>query len=267
MSDAINRQLMMRLTPERNERGERVLAVEVPLSLAYNGVAHAVMMISPQDVEDFVRGFSWSERIVDNISEMSELSIREVAPGLLAQISIPPERQKALLAGRRTLVGQTGCGICGVVELEAAIRDLPPVTARPIAAKQAIFAALTSLGQRQPLNQATGSVHAAAFVDAQGFIQLLREDVGRHNAFDKLIGAMLLAGVSPQEGFVLLTSRCSFELVQKAVVLGVPLLVTISAPTTLAVELAQRAGLTLIALARSDSLLCFSDPYGLFGDG
>jgi FdhD protein len=267
MIDAVSRQLMMRLAPERNEEGERLLAAEVPLSLAYNGVAHAVMMISPQDIEDFVHGFSWSERIVEDISEIGELSIREVAPGFLAQISIPPERQKALLAGRRTLVGQTGCGICGVVELEAAIRNLPPIHARPQAGKQAIFTALADLGKRQPLNQATGSVHAAAFVDARGSIQMLREDVGRHNAFDKLIGAILLAGLSPHEGFVLLTSRCSFELVQKAVVLGVPLLATISAPTTLAVELAQRAGLTLIALARSDSLLCFSDPHGLFGNG
>jgi len=264
MSDAVTRQSMVRLTPGHNEKGERPLAAEVPLSLAYNGVAHAVMMISPQDVEDFVRGFSWSERIVEDISEIGELSIREVAPGLLAQISIPSERQKALLTGRRTLVGQTGCGICGVVELEAAIRNLPPIKERPVVGKQAIFTALADLGQHQPLNQATGSVHAAAFVDARGSIQLLREDVGRHNAFDKLIGAMLLAGMSAQEGFVLLTSRCSFELVQKAVVLGVPLLVTISAPTTLAVDLAQRAGLTLVALARSDSLLCFSDPYGLF---
>jgi FdhD protein len=244
---------------------DRTLAAEVPVSITYNGIAHAVMMASPLDIEDFVVGFSLTEQIVERADEIEEIVIRPIALGLLAQAIIPQHRQKALLENRRNLVGQTGCGICGIVELEQAVRRFGPIGGRPEISGPAIFRAIDALYPLQQLNRETGAVHAAAFVAPDGEIRAVREDVGRHNALDKLIGSMARTGVPGHSGFCVMTSRISFELVQKCLAAGIPALAGISAPTSLAVQLSQEHRLTLIALARSDTFQVFSDPHSLFG--
>lgn len=249
----------------KTRRGERPLAAEVPVSITYNGLAHAVMMASPLDLEDFVTGFSLSEEIVASAGEIESLEIRALDAGLLAQATIPRERARRLIDNRRNLVGQTGCGLCGIVELDAALRAYAPLTGAPAVAARAVFAARDALAERQPLNQATGAVHAAAFCTPDGTIAALREDVGRHNALDKLIGHLARAGLSPSEGFVVMTSRLSFELAQKCLAARISVLAGVSAPTALAAQLAGDHNLTLIGLARADSLQVFCDPFGLFG--
>ncbi len=257
---------MIKVSREGTDEAQRPLAAEVPVSLTFNGVAHVVMMASPRDLEDFVLGFALAEQIIQSPDQLLGVTVRPVEGGVLVQAEIPKDQHQHLLEGRRNMVGQTGCGICGVVELEHAVRQLPKVTAKPKADCDALFRALGGIRPLQELNRETGAVHAAALANDEGEIIALREDVGRHNALDKLAGHIHRAGLARDEGFVLLTSRCSHELVQKAIILGTPLLAAVSAPTTLAVEFAARADLTLVALARSDSMLCFNDPHGLFTD-
>lgn len=245
------------------ERG-RALAAEVPVSITYNGLAHAVMMASPLDIEDFVVGFSLTEQIIESPDEIEEIIVRPITLGLLAQAMIPTHRQKALMENRRNLVGQTGCGICGIVELEQAVRRFGPIKARPQISGPAIFKAMDALYPMQILNRDTGAVHAAAFATPDGEILAVREDVGRHNALDKLIGHLARRRIPADQGFCVMTSRISFELVQKCLAAGIPALAGISAPTGLAVRLSAEHRLTLIALARSDTFQVFSDPHGLF---
>jgi FdhD protein len=252
------------IKPAGTSKGERSFAAEVPVALVYNGVSHVVMMVSPADLEDFVIGFSLSEEIVTSASDITSLEISEAEVGFIARIEIPQAKFEALIQRGRNLVGQTGCGLCGVAELKDAVRSYPPIGQKPMAGKKALFRALSQLEGRQPLNRATGAVHGAAFVDTAGNIRALYEDVGRHNAFDKLIGHLAREALDVTKGFVLLTSRCSFELVQKALSIGVPMLVTVSAPTDLAIKLARDHSLTLVALARPDSMLAVNDPFDLF---
>ncbi len=249
------------------EAVERALAAETPVALSCNGVAHVVMMLTPADYEDFAVGFSLAEGIVATADEIDAIDVRASEAGMLVELTIPQDRFAALLRRRRNLVGQSGCGICGLEELEEAIRPLPSLEARPRIDHAGIARALADLPRHQPLNAETGAAHAAAFCDPSGRILAVREDVGRHNAFDKLVGHLARTGVDARDGFALLTSRCSYELVEKAVMARIPALVTISAPTGLAVALARRARLTLVALARADSMLCFNDPHGVFGGG
>ncbi len=255
---------VIKLAGEARSRSAREVVAEVPVSLTFNGVAHVVMMMTPHDLEDFALGFALSEQIIERPEELQDVEVRALDRGILIQAKIPKEHHHNLLEGRRNMVGQTGCGICGVVELDHAIRPLPQVTSKPKASQEALFAALEHIAPLQALNQATGAAHAAALVSNGGKIIALREDVGRHNAMDKLIGHMHREHLPADEGFVVLTSRCSHELVQKAIILGTPLLVAVSAPTTLAVELAITSGLSLVALARPDTMLCFNDPHGVF---
>ena len=176
---------------------------------------------------------------------------------------MPPERNAIALERARTRVSESSCGLCGIENIEQVLRPLPPVTARIRTDRTAIAAALASLHDHQPLGRATGAVHAAAFCSPDGTIRLAREDVGRHNALDKLVGALARAGIDAATGFILLSARCSYELVEKTVRAGCPMLVTISAPTSLAATRAVQAGLTLVTLARADSALIVSDPYGM----
>jgi FdhD protein len=245
----------------------RDIAGEVAMALTYNGVSYVVMMVTPADLDDFAMGFTLSEGVVANFSDIGEIEVHNVDAGLLAHIEIPGENLACLLKRRRNMVGQAGCGLCGVEDLESAIRPLEQVVPGLDIPRRAIFNALAGLAERQSLNARTGGVHAAAFVGADGKIKLVREDVGRHNALDKLVGAMARTGADPMTGFLLLTSRCSYELVQKAVTFGFSTLVTISVPTTLAVELAKEYGLTLICLAREDSVLVMNDPGGIYNSG
>ena len=248
----------------RGTRRERARASECPVSITYNGLAHAVMMATPRDVEDFLVGFSLTEEIVRSAAEIESIDVRALELGLLGQVWIPADRQKAMLEHRRNLVGQTSCGICGLVELEQAVRRYGPVSTVPRVDAAAVFAAFDALPERQVLNRETGAAHAAAFADRTGRLVAVREDVGRHTALDKLIGQLARESIDPASGFVAMTSRISFELVQKCLSRGIPMLAGISVPTSLAVGLASTHGLSLVALARSDGFQVFADPHGLF---
>jgi FdhD protein len=244
---------------------QRPVPVEAPIAISFLGIGYAVMMATPADLEDFAFGFARSERLIDGAADVLGVEIRDEERGVLLGIELAPERHDRVLQRVRHRVGESSCGLCGIENLEQALRPLPALPAPAAIAPAAIFRALEALRAHQPLNAETGAVHAAALCDAQGEIVAAREDVGRHNAFDKLVGHCLREGREMSAGFVLLTARCSYELVEKAALAGVALLVTISAPTSLAIERAEEAGLTLVALARVDSVLVMTDPQGLFG--
>ncbi len=245
------------LDGSRNEV-TRAVAVEAPVSIEFNGIGYAVMMASPADLEDFAVGFALSERLVAHIGEILAIDHHPSPAGHILRITLATSRTETLLQRVRHRVSDSSCGLCGIENLEQAVRPLPPVTSTSQADDAAIFTALAHLRDRQPLNRETGAVHAAARCAADGAIFSVREDVGRHNAFDKLIGSMARAGEDWAGGFALLSSRCSYELVEKAVLANCPMLVTISAPTTWAVERARAAGLRLIILARPDAVLALS---------
>ncbi len=239
----------------------RELANEVPVAVEFDGSPYAVMMLSPADLEDFAVGFALAERIIGRADDIARIDIRYGARGIGIDVRLHRENSARLSERQRSLPGQSGCGICGLSTIEEALPALTPLSAAPRLAGNAIFAALDSLSAQQSLNNLTGAVHAAAFCRADGAITVAREDVGRHNALDKVIGNVARRQQDVHNGFALLTSRCSYELVQKAVLARIPALVTVSAPTELAVEIARAASLTLIALARRDSVLVFNDPF------
>ncbi len=228
------------------------LAVETPIAFVYNCEPYAVMMASPGDLQDFALGFSIAEGIVANAQEIIALDQTPKDAGFSLGIEIPSHRAAPLIERARNIAGRTGCGICGIAEMQQVMRALPDLpNSTPIRAF-AIDAAIKALPTHQTLNTQTGAVHAAGFASADGELLLVREDVGRHNALDKLIGAIIRAGLSPADGMVVITSRCSMEMVQKTVTLGCPVLVAVSAPTSLAVQIAQDHGLTIAAFARGD---------------
>lgn len=234
------------------------VAVETPINIVYGTVPYAVMMASPSDLEDFVTGFSLTEGIVREASEIRGIVVEPKDEGVVVTVDLAPGRFREHLARRRNLSGRTSCGLCGVETIEdlpladAAARRTSPVP------PAAIEAALGSLEALQPLGQLTRAVHAAAWCDSEGGIVTVREDVGRHNALDKLIGARLRAGQQDREGFLLVTSRASFEMVEKAAIFGAGTLSAISAPTSLAIERARHLGLTLVAVARRDGCIVFT---------
>jgi FdhD protein len=231
------------------------LAQEAPIAIEINGVGYAVMMATPADLEDFGFGFALSERFVERASQLRFVEPAMTPQGVVLRIGLTPDAPRDQLDRVRNRVSDSACGLCGVESLEQALRPLKRVPQASPPAPAAIFEALEALRQHQPLNAETHATHAAALCAADGSIVMAREDVGRHNAFDKLIGAMARQGVTWDGGFALLTSRCSYELVEKAVVSDCPTLVTVSLATSLAVERAAQAGLRLIMLARSDSYL------------
>jgi FdhD protein len=241
--------------------GNRRVPVELPIAIEFNGIGFGVMMATPADVADFVTGFALAEGLAER-GEPIEVDVHAVSGGLIARVTLPPERMERVLARARTRVSESSCGLCGLDNIDEVLRPLPPVAARIATSRAAIHAALTALPALQPLSAETGAVHAAAFCAPDGAIRCVREDVGRHNALDKLVGALARQGISPTDGFFVLTSRCSYELVEKTARAGCPLLVTISAPTSLAVERARGAGLALVSLARRDSMLVLNDPHG-----
>ena len=228
---------------------------EAPIALEFDGLAYAVMMATPADLADFATGFALSEGLAAHAGEVTDLAIAEVELGWIVRATLSGLGAEQLGERVRSRVAESSCGLCGIENLEAVARPLPPVAAHDAIEPQAIFAALAALKTGQPLSLATGAAHAAAWADPAGAILCLREDVGRHNALDKLIGAMALAGKPLCPGFVLSTARCSYEIVEKAVRTGATTLVTVSLPTSLAVERAKAAGLSLWVLARDDSVL------------
>ena len=244
------------------DRVDRSVPVEAPIAIEYNGIGYAVMMGTPTDLADFVTGFTLSEGLA-HADELSEPQIVPVEGGWVARLNLPPRSLPRILERARSRVSESGCGICGIDSIAAALAPLPKVVARIEVAREAIAHALNALSDRQLLGQATGATHAAAFCSPKGEILAVREDVGRHNALDKLVGTLARSGVSPATGFVLLSARCSQELVEKCVRAGFPLLITISAPTSLAIDRAREAGLALGVLARHDTMLIANDPHKL----
>jgi FdhD protein len=234
---------------------ERSTIIEAPLAIEYNGIGYAVMMGTPVDLEDFATGFSLSEGLISNAAQISSIDIHQAELGWILRIQIPPENAEKVIARAHQRVSESSCGLCGMDNLEEVMRPLPPVTAQIEVVDTAIFAALSMVRDHQTLNHRTGSAHAAAFCVPDGTILMTREDVGRHNALDKLIGALARAGVDVSSGFILLTARCSMELVQKAILTNCPMLVTISAATDLAINMAAKYGLRLVSLARQDAAL------------
>lgn len=228
------------------------VAEEIPVAFVYNGRPHAVMMATPADFEDFALGFSLSEGIIDAAAQFAKVETVEALAGIELHVDIPRDKAALLEDRVRELTGRTGCGLCGAQTLEAAVRHPPPLTVAPNVPERALRRALGDMRGLQSVNAVTGAVHAAAWADLDGRIVLLREDVGRHNALDKLIGATQRAGVDPSGGFLVVTSRASYEMVMKAATVGIGFLAAISAPTALAIALAQEANLTLVAFARAD---------------
>jgi len=256
----------LRLAPHAARPGTRTVAVETPVAISFLGIGYAVMMATPADLEDFGVGFACSERLIARADQVTNIAISRERRGILMNLELARECEEDVLTRVRHRVGESSCGVCGIENLDQALRPLPVVGApSERLSRSALFGALETLRDHQPLNQETGAVHAAALFDTGGDLIAAREDVGRHNAFDKLIGHCLRAGIDHAAGFALLTSRCSFELVEKAAIAGIPLLVTVSAPTSLAVERASEAGLTLIALARPDEMVVVCDPHRRFG--
>lgn len=234
---------------------DRSVALEVPVAIEVNGFGYAVLMASPVDLEDLIHGFLHSERLIGAAADVFDTDCYRLEAGYIARVNVAADVAARLTDRVRHRASDSSCGLCGVENLEQAMRALPRVTSRSQAGSAAIFRALDALADHQPLNHATGGVHAAALCDAAGAIRLAREDVGRHNALDKLIGAMMRQGLNWDGGFALVSSRCSYEMVEKAVLGDCPMLVTISAPTSLALSRAREAGLDLRVLARRDSIL------------
>jgi len=236
------------------------IAEEVPVSLVYNGEPHVVMLMTPANIEDFALGFSITEGIIQDPSELLSVHVYNRSNGIEARVKIPAARFEKLAGKGRNLTGRTGCGLCGATTLQQAVRDAKPVRGDLQLPAAELFAALNEIREQQKLNQLTGAVHAAAWIVPGQGIQYVREDVGRHNALDKLIGLLLRLGKNPATGFVIMTSRASYELVQKAASVGVTLLAAMSAPTGLAIRLAEEAGITLVGFARDDQHVVYSHP-------
>jgi FdhD protein len=234
---------------------EREWIAEVPVAIEFNGLAYAVMMATPADLEDFVRGFALNEGLAENLAAIGDIAIAETDKGFIARAQLSGLGIEQLGERVRVRVAESSCGLCGIENLETLAKPLPKVPDHPTLEAGAIFRAIAELRDGQALNHRTGTAHGAGFAGRGGNLLVLREDVGRHNAIDKLVGALALAGVDPAAGFFLSTARCSYEIVEKVVRAGGASLVTISLPTSMAVERARAAGLSLYCLARDDSFL------------
>ena len=237
--------------------GTRPIAVERPVQVSFGDVPFGVMMLTPADLDDFAYGFSLTEGVIEGPGDVRRVAVEDTSEGLRLHIDLTGPKLHAHLARKRALSGRTSCGLCGIEDLSAlprATREPGPAPAVPL---RAIERALHGLDRHQPLNAETHAVHGAAWCDFDGAVLHAREDVGRHNALDKLVGVLLRAGIDPDEGFVLITSRASFEMVEKVATFGCRTLVAISAPTALALERAQALDLTLIGIARRDAMTVF----------
>ena len=238
------------------------VAEEVPVALVFNGISHAVMLASPSDLEDFALGFALTEGLLADRSELFGLEIEREPRGITVSLEVAAICEWRLKERRRNLAGRTGCGLCGTESLDQVSRSVP--TAPVVSVPLGVFAkGQRALREWQALQQLTGAAHAAAWCDLQGRIVMLREDIGRHNALDKLVGAMTLAEVDPTTGWVLVTSRASFEMVQKTAMAGAGVLAAVSAPTSMALDLAQRCGLALAGFVRGDDFVAYTQPQRL----
>jgi FdhD protein len=236
------------------------VAEEVPVAMEFNGISHAVMLATPCDLEDFALGFSLSEGIINSPADLYSIEVIESEQGLIVRQEISTECFAKLKQYRRNLAGRTGCGLCGTESLNQALRPVQRVAHDFHVDAAAISRALQLIRAPQLLHQATGAVHAAAWCDADGEISMLREDVGRHNALDKLVGALAHNGIVADRGFALVTSRASYEMVQKAATAGIAVLVAISAPTALAIDMALNANVALVGFARERDIVVYAHP-------
>jgi FdhD protein len=250
----------------RTEQAERIVE-ETPVAIVYNGIPHVVMMATPADLEDFALGFSLTEELIQSPADLEHLEIVRYSRGVEIQATVAARCAAVIAERTRRLTGRTGCGICGADSVDSVLKEIHPIRSGSPIAVSSVQKALDSLASNQPLNAATGAVHAAGWARADGTLEFMREDVGRHNALDKLVGAAVRANVTPSDGFVIVTSRASFEMVQKTTVLGAPLLAAISGPTGLAVRVAEQAGLTLVGFARRGRLTVYTHPERLVADG
>lgn len=243
---------MTRLVGDAHQVEDATLAEEVPVAFAYNRRTHVVMMCSPGDFEDLAVGFTVSEEIATP-AEIGQIVVARHSRGVELTIEIPEAAAERLSDRQRAISGRTGCGLCGVEAIDDAVR-VPRLVGKGLeVTSRALWAAGKALDARQPLNQQTHSIHAAAWARADGELVVVREDVGRHNALDKTLGALYRSGLDPGDGFIVLTSRASFELIQKAAVCGVQLVAAVSRPTGLAVRMAEESGITLVGLLRGES--------------
>jgi FdhD protein len=250
------------LRPDGITAAERRIAIEAPVAIEIDGLGYAVMMMTPADLPAFATGFLLTERLADTPADMVDIDVFEGELGWIVRVTLA-ERCRGRIHDRvRHRTSDTGCGLCGIAGLEQLRRPIARRPPAPTVEPAALFAALAGLRDHQPLNAATGAIHAAAACDASGAIIAAYEDVGRHNALDKLVGGLEIAGTAC--AFILVTSRISFEMVDKALVAAVPMLVGISAPTSLAIDRAREHGLTLLALARNDAVLVVNDPWDRF---
>ncbi len=235
------------------------VADEVPVALVFNGISHAVMMASPADLEDFALGFGLTEGLLADAGELYGVDVHTVPDGIEVRMDVAAACEWRLKDLRRTLAGRTGCGLCGTDSLQQVRRALPTVPATPVASA-ALARAQQALRASQPTQALTGASHAAAWCGLDGAVLTVREDIGRHNALDKLVGAMVRAKADPTAGFICITSRASFEMVQKAAMAGVGVLAAVSAPTALAIDTAQACGLALAGFVRGDDCVAYTFP-------
>ena len=235
------------------------IAEEAPIALVYNGIPHVVVMATPVHLEDLALGFSLTEAVIESVSELGGMEIVPERTGYSIYLSVPPERVAVIEQRRRNMTARTGCGLCGAQTIEQAMRDVPKVKAGLRVSRHAVTRAMQLLPSRQTLNAATGATHAAAWADLNGEVQLVREDVGRHNALDKLVGALASGSIDTAQGFAVITSRASYEMVQKAAMSGIGLLAAVSAPTALAVRIAGDSGVTLAGFVRGQRCMVYAD--------
>jgi len=235
------------------------IAEEAPVALVYNGVPHVVVMATPANLDDLALGFSLSEGVIASAAELGGLEIVPEKSGYTVYLSVPAERVAAIEQRRRNMTARTGCGLCGAETIEQAMRDVPRVAFVETIDRKSVAKAMQQLPGIQTLNAATGAVHAAGWAATDGQLKLVREDVGRHNALDKLIGALVAGNTDRAHGFVVITSRASYEMVQKTAMAGIGLLAAVSAPTGLAVRIARDAGLTLAGFTRGNRFVVYAD--------
>ena len=256
--ESVHRQIWREGSPSV---GRRSIPEESAVALTYNGGTYAVMMTTPRDLEDFAVGFSLSEGVIDSSSDIDSLDIVPLEDGVELRMWLSRPKADRLHERRRHIAGPTGCGLCGIESIAEAVRPAAVIAPGRQFSPQQIMVAMQGLPSRQKLNIETRAVHAAAFWNAASGIVALREDVGRHNALDKLSGALARGSIAAGEGVVLLTSRVSVEMVQKSAAIGASVMVAVSAPTALAVRMADAAGITLAAIARADGFEVFTHPH------
>ena len=259
MSDNIENKHMRIWSPDKDYLEDRPVTNEVPVVLEYNCITFAVMMASPSNLIDFTYGFSLTEGIIKTKNDIIYTQIKEAPNGLVAAIEINAQAFNNLEKYNRTLSGRTGCGLCGVDKLEQAVRPLEKIASKFKVKAQQVHKSMQSIKSHQHLNKETGALHAAAFVNDKGQFIAVREDVGRHNALDKLIGHLMRKKIDPTKGYTLITSRCSFEMVQNCAIAGIPVITAVSATTGLAIDLANQAGISIIAFARKGSMNIVTD--------